>query len=56
MNKYHYILLSIQLLGFLITLHKNGQLRPEKDFKYNATTSFYSLIICIVLVILSAYK
>ena len=56
MNIYHYILLGLQLLGFLIHLHKNGEFKPEKDFKYNAIYSFYSLVICYVLVILSAYK
>jgi hypothetical protein len=56
MNIFHYILLGLQLLGFLINLHKNGEFKPERDFKYNATISFYGLIIGTTLVILSAYK
>ena len=56
MNVYHYALLFLQLVAFLINLHKNGELKPERDFRYNATTAFYSLVIAYTLVILSAYK
>jgi hypothetical protein len=56
MNVYHYALLLVQLIAFLINLHKNGELKPERDFRYNATTAFYSLVIVYTLVILSAYK
>lgn len=56
MNIYHHILLLLQLIGFLVNLHKNGEQKPERDLKYNAVYSFYGLVVCYVLVFLSAYK
>lgn len=55
MNIYHYSLLSIVFLSFLINLYKNGQLKPESSHKYDAVISFWSLIIVTILVILSSF-
>ena len=54
MNAYHYGLLAIAFLSFLINLYKNGELKPESTYRYNAVTSFWSLVIVSILVILSA--
>ena len=56
MNVYHYCLIGLQTTAFLIHLHNHGKLRPERDTKYNAVTSFYALLILIVLVFLSSQK
>ena len=56
MNIYHYLLLSIQLMGFLINLHYNGQKKDESSSFYNAKHSFYATIVVFTLVILSSLK
>lgn len=52
MNIYHWIIIAIYLLGFLVTLHKNGQLKKETH--YDAAGAFYVSAILIALTILSA--
>lgn len=54
MNVFHYVLIAVSILSFMINLHKHGQPKNEKDQRYNAVTSFYSLAIMIILVIGSA--
>lgn len=56
MNLYHYSLIALQFIAFLIHLHNHGNLKPERDLKYNAVFSFYALIILITLVYLSSKK
>lgn len=52
MNVYHWVLIGIYSLAFIITLYKHGELKT--DLYFNAKSTFWVALIEIVLVILSA--
>lgn len=55
MNIFHYTLISLAILSFIINLYKNGDKKIEKQQYYNAIDSFWSSIILIILTILSTW-
>lgn len=52
MNVWHWVIISIYGLSFIMTLYKHGE--PKDEVTHNAVSTFWVCVIVIALVVLSA--